>query len=324
MIDINYIKENKHRAAWGIYITAALTVFILLSDTHASSASVYRSLVFCGKTLIPSLFPMLMVNTVMIGSGLADAVGRAAGRLYERVFGISNATVAAFIIGILSGYPAGAICVVDLYEKGRISKDDAEIALCFCSNTGMPFLIISAGNMLGGSGYGIILFTAQTAAAVTVGIAASKLSAPCERSISRSMPESRTDISLFADAVRRAVPTMLTVCGFVVFFSAVLETALLRWEGVLPDEVIAAVYGFFEISHGVGFAASHFGAPISILFVSAICGWSGISVYMQISAFSLKSGLSLKKYMLAKTAMTLLCPAYAYIILRLIKIFFSK
>ena len=107
---------------------------------------------------------------------------------------------------------------------------------------------------------------------------------------------------------------MLTVCGFVIFFSAVLETALGRFEETIPKTAAALIYGFFELTHGAGFAAANLEKPLSVLFISALSGWSGVSVYMQVSAFSRKHGLSLKKYILAKAVMALICPAYTFVI----------
>ncbi|MBQ7499921.1 MAG: hypothetical protein IJT91_03405 [Clostridia bacterium] len=320
MIDINYIRTDKRKLTNAFrYTLILMMISMLVLDPERVSRSVYGSVVFCGKTLIPSLFPMIVLSRMTVSSGLAGAVGKAFGGFHERLFGISRMTAPAFLTGLISGYPAGALCAVSLYEKGMITKSEAETALCFCSNTGMSFLVIGVGGMLGGAAYGIVLFAAQSAAAAAVGILFSRMQRRerGERKECAGPSGINADVSVFPEAIRSAVPAMFTVCGSVIFCSAFIDTALAPVSGLLPGAAESLIRGFFEMSRGIAAAASSLPKRASVPVIAALSAWSGASVHMQISAFTRASGLSLKKYYSAKAVTALLCPAAAYGLCRL-------
>ena len=77
-----------------------LTVF---SDT--ASAAVSRALSVCAERLLPSLFPYMVVSSLLVSSGAADAISR---RLpAARLFGLPGEASSAVILGLLCGFPLG-------------------------------------------------------------------------------------------------------------------------------------------------------------------------------------------------------------------------
>ena len=168
--------------------------------------------------------------------------------------------------------------------------------------------------MLGGAGYGIMLFAVQTVTAIVVGIVISRAARGKseDHKARRILPDMHADMSTFPEAISEAVPCMLTVCGSVIFFSAFTEAAIAPIAGFLPDAVSPLLSGFFEMSRGIAQAASSLPEYTAVPVISAISAWSGISVHMQITAFTHRSGISLKKYYIAKSVSALICPAAAY------------
>ena len=61
------------------------------------------------------------------------------------LFNVAPAGATAFVLGIISGFPLGAICAKDLYKAGNLSKPEAERLLTFCNNSGPLFIIGTVG-----------------------------------------------------------------------------------------------------------------------------------------------------------------------------------
>ena len=119
-------------------------------------------------------------------------------------------------------------------------------------------------------------------------------------------------IKAVTDAIQSSALSMLSVCAYVVFFSAFvgcIGAYLSRFSP--PEELIATIFGFFELSSGVGAAANLSGRISSVLLCALFLGWSGVSVHFQVMSVSSNRGLSFKPYIIAKAAQGVLCAAMA-------------
>ena len=47
-------------------------------------------------------------------------------RLFEKLFKINGEGVGAFLLGLICGFPTGVRITKELFENGRISKDEFE------------------------------------------------------------------------------------------------------------------------------------------------------------------------------------------------------
>ena len=67
---------------------------------------VRNGLFLCGETVIPSLFPFMIISSwldfnISITDNIAD-------KICIKLFGIPSSLMLVFVIGLLSGYPMGA------------------------------------------------------------------------------------------------------------------------------------------------------------------------------------------------------------------------
>ena len=130
---------------WGrkAALAAALLVCmaVLLWQNETASAAVRQGLTLCARSVIPALFPYVVVSGLFISLGLADGVGRRLEPLTRRLFGVGGAGASAFFLGLLGGYPVGGRTVGQLYRAGQLSRDEAEGLLAFCNNAGPSFIL---------------------------------------------------------------------------------------------------------------------------------------------------------------------------------------
>jgi len=306
-------------------------VFILLGLVSAPArclGGAEEAISLCIRVIIPSLFPFFVCSSLLIETGGAQKIGRWLSFVMRPLFNVPGSAGIAFVLGILSGYPVGAKCGVDLYERNLCTKAEAQRIVCFCNNSGPLFIIGSVGaGMIFSQSTGLLLYAIHVLSAISTGLVFrfykknERMTLKCaEYRISAS--ESRSMGEAFANSVSRAVELIFYVCGFIIFFGVfmvILEhfkviaalQSLLCFVGVPPEASRALCYGFFEISTGAVRAASLPVGQLRLVILSAILAWSGISVILQVAGILQVSGLSARVFVASKLVQAAFAAFYA-------------
>lgn len=294
----------KGKLSFFIAVFLALCAFIGLLFCPAASAGGARAgLLLCSGIIIPSLFPFAVISNLFVELGLPQKLSKFCSPVMKKLFGISGAGSAAFLLGIAGGYPLGAISVSEMYSKGALQKNEAERLLGFCNNSGPAFIISVAGSAVFGSvKIGFFLYGVHVLAALLTGM----LLKP-ERLTGQTAapPYAAPNLSVaFTGSVKRATAAMVTVCGFVVFFSVLV--GLLDAQGTLSALTGAIsmrfgtelhfsrslLTGFLELGTGTSSMYGLRTEPENLALCSFLLGWGGLSVHAQASAVIREGGLS--------------------------------
>ncbi len=293
-------------------ICLALSAFAGLLIFPAAAAEGARSgLALCGSVIIPSLFPFTVLAGLLLELGLPDKLGRFASPLMKRLFHVSGQGSVAFFLGILGGYPLGAVTVSQMHTSGQLTKKEAERLLGFCDNSGPAFIIAMAGTaVFKSSAAGFFLYGTHIIAAILTGVLLrGKQSEP-----SPILPYKKAPgfSAAFSASVKRGTAAAVTVSGFVVFFSVLM--ALLNAAGFLPSLcgrlssqlglelhfTHSLVNGFLEIGSGIGSMTGLSLNAQNLAMCAFVLGWGGLSVQAQAAAVIKESGLSASKHFLGK------------------------
>lgn len=284
-----------------IWVFAVLTVVLLVHD--ASQAILYAkdALSMCFEMIVPTLFPFFICSGLLIYSGFCELMAKAFRFCMYPLFRVAPAGSSAFVLGIVSGYPLGAVTAGELYENNYLSKSEAERLLAFCNNSGPLFILGSVGiAVYANIRCGIAMYLTHILAALTVGIlfrfyGRKKHSSPPTRMTSRE----RSIGEIFDIALQNGIRSILTVCGAVVFFSVAsrLIIDLLPIGGTLG----AMVTGAAEFVTGtMRIAALDVPLAKKLILTSAVVGFAGISVHVQVMAVIARYHLSLAPYIIGK------------------------
>lgn len=304
---------------------------LILRNSEAAIEYMGRGLTLCAHTVIPSLFPFMVISELLVSSGAGEALGRLLAKPMKWLFGLSGAGCSAVVLGSMCGFPVGASTAVSLLDKNVISKQECEHLLTFSNNPSSGFLITAVGvSLLGSHRLGLILYLVVLGTAFFIGfLMRFFLRKPANTREGGEHPHYPSGLhpggmSMFTDAVSHAATGMLTVCAYVVFFSALMG-ALSRMVdslGGMSQEAYAVLCGFFELSGGVSEAAGLVGQTASsilpLVLTAAITGWSGLSVHCQIMTLCGGRGLSFKPYFIAKALQGILCGGIMWVLLTLI------
>lgn len=300
------------RTALGVMTVAAFSLLLVSSDVAIEYMK--KGLGLCAVTVIPSLFPFMIMSELIVSSGVGVRISRVFAKPMRWLFGVSEAGAAAYFLGIICGFPIGAKTAVSMYDKGIISKRETERLLTFCNNPGSAFVMSAVGvSLLHSYALGIMLYVCVILSSIAIGVIGHLFERGRKSEAKTVAYCSQNDaVKAVTDAIQSSALSMLSVCAYVVFFSAIvgcLGAAISRFS--FPEEILAVIFGFFELSSGVGAAAGLDGRLSAVLLCALFLGWSGISVHFQIMSVCSGRGLSFKAYFLSKIAQGILCAAMA-------------
>ncbi|MBR2906731.1 MAG: hypothetical protein IKC26_01640 [Clostridia bacterium] len=306
-------------------LLSALLLWFVIKDTTASGDAARIGLLLAARSVVPALFPFLVLASLLTESGLGERIGRKLSRVTGTLFGISGVGASAFLLGAFCGFPVGARIVSSLYGEGTLSKTEAERLLFLSNGPSFAFLFAAVGGgFFRDRGFGLTLYLASVASTILIGIALRFVFGVCERS---EAPLSvRTHIhpsSLFVSSVVRAGETAVTVSAFVVFFS-VLSSALDALLSALgaPPALSIFLSGLLELSRGTKNAAETVNGLCGRALCGFFAGWGGLCAHLQVIATAerqlpdraRRNSLSFRSYFLCKFLTGLLCALAVWLV----------
>ena len=101
-----------------LILTLIFLILLVIFPLEVSNI-VASSLDLCLKSVIPALFPFLIVSYIITETSIPNNYFTL---FLSKLFNISPQSVPAYISGILCGYPIGGKMALELFEKGKIGK----------------------------------------------------------------------------------------------------------------------------------------------------------------------------------------------------------
>ena len=273
-----------------------LSMIFLILDSRCAADSAREALILCGRTLIPSLFPLFV-----LGGMLVPALAQIRIPGLSRILGFPEGY---FLLGLLGGYPLGAACIARAAQRGELRSQDAERITGLCSLCGPGFLFGVVGTLLS---------PGAAAAVFALQLEAGLLTAALWPGASGIQRSAQTEAVSLSDALNKAVRSILTVCGWVTL-AAVAAGFLRRWVfPFLPEGIAVVLTGLMELTNGI-LAAGDLGKDARFLLCALFASFGGISVLLQIRGVS--PGIRMGQCIAQKTAHAVITTALAFLYLR--------
>lgn len=276
-------------------IAAACAMLVLILDAGTATASAYKGISLCIRTVIPSLFPFFVlsgvINSALLGQELK--LFRPLGRLCK----IPKGTESLLVLGFLAGYPIGAQLINQAYRDGQIQRRTALRMLGFGSNAGPAFL------------FGMLtpLFTAKYTVWVLWGILL--LSALLTGWV---LPGEETEAALiipertitFSQSFQAALKAIASVCGWVIVFRVILGFCDRWFLWLFPAEVQVLISGALELANGCAQLQNLPREGMRFIVSAVMLSFGGLCVGMQ--TVSVTDGLGTGWYFPGKALQTVL------------------
>lgn len=306
-------------------IAYLLLLIMVLSQPSSTFQYAYSGLYQWAVKMVPTLFPFMMISSIMLYSGIDIELGRIISRLLSRAYRYSEYGLYAIFIGFLCGFPMGAKVVSELYENGKISRDEAESLLGFCNNIGPAYFLGIILPMLGECGFHnkLPFIFGMYGIPALYGVILSRIyykrknTANEQNNFVQSKPQSQPQPSL-PSLLKRAclenTQSLILLGGYITFTNAFRVSLDFL---PLSDNAKAIVSSLIEIIGGVQtiYLTDMTNAVKVLCIMTALC-FGGVSCFLQASCFLEGSKLSLADYLKHKLIITAVSGLYYLILLQ--------
>ena len=302
-----YMKRENSKGSVTSFILLLASVSFSVFLSPSTAKYVKEGLSVCAVKVIPAVFPFFIISDLYVNFGHPERLTLPA-YLFEKLFRIERAGIAAYVVGALCGFPLGVKAAAELYRGGVISKESAE-RLSAISNLPSPAFIISAvgAASFGNKNIGILLFISVLFSSVLCGV----IFRQSATNIANMTYNSKQSFSL-VESVRSAGVGVINVCAFVTAFSVIVGLARdylpfspLRYVVISLLEVSMATESFARLSPS-GLTLSLFGTAFSL-------GFGGLSVMLQGVSLTAGCGFKTRKYIFIKIIQGLISGALSIV-----------
>ena len=257
------------------------------------------------------MFPFLVVSNLLIMLGLGDILSPVFAGAMSRLFRLPGAAGSALLLGLTGGYPIGAKTAADLYRSGRLTREETQRLLTFCNNANPAFFL----NVLGAGVFhsvrvGLYLWLIHLLSALLSGWFLCRKRTCSVRIHCPPIRNGNSDpVSvLWVSAVGSALQGILSICAFVVIFYV-----LTRPLASLPGIWGSAATGALELFSLIPRLSND---STSLILVSALSGWGGLSVLCQTASMLAGTDLSVSSCIKGKLLQSLFSALLAALLLR--------
>lgn len=267
----------------------AISIYFLFTAPYAVSAGVTDGLKICFYTVIPSLFPFMVLSSYVVKSDVLSPVYKVIAPLTRFIFHQPPCAAPVIIMSLIGGFPVGAKMTASLLEGGQITKNQAQRLNMFCINGGPAFVITAVGAfMLSSVRAGVIMYASLCISSLIIGVISSFFD---DKSavVTHVKKLSQSPLAALSSAVSDAVQSILGICAWIVIFGAL--TSCIEVYTANKD-LFTALSCILEVTDGCALIAGKL--PIAAL--TAVIGFGGICVHCQIFSYVAVSGLKYSRF----------------------------
>lgn len=291
-----------------IYSSIMFLCATIIITPKISALGVKIGLNFCSNTLIPSLFPFMVLSSFIVKSGIAENIGCLLEPITKFIFKLPGCTATTILMGLIGGYPSGAIGVNELYQQKKISRKQAEQMLCFTVGAGPAFVFGAVCSQLSHNYLiGIIIFSSQILSSLILGIFIGLYSHNNVDNLKSQITFTNKSFSCaLVESCLESAKSMFNMCAFVILFSALLNIIkessaintilnFLSYFNINPQIQKCIFPIILEVTNGCMAIINNY-APTEL--ISFMLGWAGICVHLQIFSITQSINFSKLKFIL--------------------------
>lgn len=262
-----------------MFLILYITLQVLI-HSDAVVESVIFSIDIFKNNVFPSLFPFLVLSSLLINYGFVELCAKLFKPIMNHLFKVNENASFVFIMSLLSGFPSNSKYTKELYLKGILTEEEASKVLMFTHFSNPLFILGTIGIFLNNKKIALLVLFCHYITNIVIGLIFRKFMPSKDNSIQLD----RKPLS-FGNALREAVVTtintLLLILGTITVF-LVLSTIIHKQFSLSPF-IQTMISGFLEMTQGLKFASLlntdlRTKATLMTMFLS----FGGLSVHMQV------------------------------------------
>lgn len=312
------------RTEGSIILLSALLFWFVLKEPTAAALAAREGFSLSVGAVLPSLFPFLVLASLLSESELGTRISRRASRVTEALFGVSGEGAGTLFLGLVCGFPIGARVIMSAYERGTLSSSEVKRLLPLANGPSFAFLFSAVGSgLFGDRSFGLSLYFSSVAATLLCGIILRFLLGKCQKTKPCDVRNTPISLpSLFVRVITDAGKASVTIAAFVVFFSVLSNALTSLLQSVrAPDALSLLLSGLLELSNGTKKAAETVNGLCGRVLCGFFAGWGGLCAHLQVIATverplpdrARRKSLSFRSYFLCKILIGLFTAVFVFL-----------
>ena len=264
---------------------------------------------FSFGSLIPSIFfPMIFFSFILYTKAFEGVFERLPNKAVS-FLGICRKYFLYVLLSSMCGFLTGPKLICEDYDKNGGDDDEFSNAIILSSNAGLGFLISFLGNKIWGNiWFGIYLFLIQILTSLLLGKLLFLKKNSSENFNNQSLNSDKISIqNSLVKAISSTSYTMISVCGFVTFFTVICEILATNLRFEKGSFLYSLIYVICEFSKGTSLALSVDNLFLASFLTGFCIGFGGICVHFQTFAICENHPLNKKMFVLFKICHGLIC-----------------
>lgn len=253
-------------AAQSVGIFALIICFIVFSVR--AKAQALEGMKLCLNVIVPTLLPILILTNTIIKSSSRVFLETVFSPL-ARLLRLPKCACCALILGLIGGYPTGAILTNELFNLHLIDNQTAKRLLrcSFCG--GVAFIITAVGTIhLNSTKTGIIIYTVNVLSSIIICVADGIIHPNTNKSTQEYSIGSQSFCNALINSIECSTKSVAVMCGCIVFFSAICGLV------IIPPFAMPLI----EITNGI----FKFDGSISLPYLCFFLSFGGLCIHLQI------------------------------------------
>ena len=289
-------------------MAAVFIALLFIKNSEITVTCVQDGLKNCFLTIIPSLFPFMVISETLNNCGALDILSSFLKLPAQKIFGISGKSLSAVLSGLVLGFPIGTRALTGLYDRNEVSEEEFRKVLGFCGIPSFSFTVNVVGAALfSNRSFGFAMYAATIVSAILTGaIFSSRKKYDYEFMAPKKIYKKGT-AEIITESISAATKAIIILCAYVIFFSCISGCIS---QAKAPKAITALVGVALELSTGTA-ASADLGGILGIALCGFTLGWSGLSVHFQTMALVSTRIKSYSSYYLQKFVQGLFCTVFS-------------
>ena len=266
-----------------ILVLTFVFLILLFKNPSISKESIAKSFSLWTNNLVPSLFPMIIINEILINYNFPSVICSIFYKPFNKIFQLSYNGTYLFVMSIFIGTPANAILLKNMLDKKMVQIEEINklLYVCYFSN---PLFLYNMLSLIF-SNKKIVLFLLVShylANFIILFLIRNKYQANTDNKIKI---ESVSLSKLLPNAIKKAFNSLIVVLGVISFY-------LLISDYFLTTTIFK---GLLEITTGLNSLIINQSSSKKILAI-IIINFGGLSIFTQIKSILEDTNLNFVNY----------------------------
>ena len=283
-----------------ILITSIILINVLLNRELIFN-TISFSLNIWVKNIIPSLFPFFVLSDILINYGIIKYVPNCIKKTFSKLFNIKEDCLVIFLLSMLSGFPSNARNTKNMYQKGIITKEEAEHILIFTHFSNPLFILGTVAIFfLNNKTYGLIILISHYLSNIILGIILRNKSSYSPSNHYNTFSPNRQNFGIvLSKSIKSSIDTLLMILGTLTCF--LIISTLIIHNLNLNNYNSTLIKGILEITMGLkDLSLLNINDIYKVVISSMFLSFGGLSVHMQVISELSDTDISYKPFIFGR------------------------